>query len=210
MYDVKLIHCHPCCRNADQRAKTRWVLTTWHRNACTATAWAAVSMGTCHPPVMRTSRQELREVLLCREGFLCLSRIPHQRWTWPRRLPSPLSPSTPPLSRPPIYQRPTTSHAKRSTPKKLGRARNPPLHCSSDQFRNTADSQVTSRYIRDCDLADVELITSHFIFYLLRYSPSSRKGHTRCPFGLPQDIISVTKQQLISQPEKSRIVSTAN
>lgn len=121
-------------------------------------------MGTCHPPVMRTSQQELQEVLLCREGFLYPSPIQHQRWTWPQRLPSPPSPSTPPPSQPPTYQRPTTSHAKRSMPKKLGRARNPPLHYSSNQFLKAADSQVTSRYIRDCDLAEVESFTSQFSF----------------------------------------------
>lgn len=101
---------------------------------------------------------------LCREGFLCPSPIQHQRWTWPQRLPSPPSHSTPPPSQPLIYQRPTTSRAKRSTPKKLGRARNPPRHYSSNQFVKAADSQVTSRYIRDGDLAEVESFTSRSFF----------------------------------------------
>lgn len=137
-------------------------------------------MGTCLPPVMRTSRQEHQEVLLCREGFLCLSPIQHQRWTWPQRLPSLLSPSTPLLLQPLTYQRPTTSHAKRSMPKRLGRARNPPRHYSSDQFLKAADSQVTSRRIRDCDLADVESFSNFLFFYLSCYSWSSQKDCVVC------------------------------
>lgn len=159
-------------------------------------------MATCLPPVMRTSRQEHQEVPLCREDFLCPSPIQHQRWTWPQRLPSPLSPSTPPPSQPPIYQRPTTSHAKRSMPKKLGRARNPPLHYSSNQFLTAVDSQVTSRFVRDCDLAEVESFTSQLFFYLLCYSSSSQKA----PHSFPvvchtiSSTSTLLSQQLISRP----------
>lgn len=159
-----------------------------------ATAWAVVCMGTCLPPVMRTSQQELQEVLLCREGFLCPSLIQHQRWTWPQRLPSPLSHSTPPLSQPPTYQRPTMSHAKRSMPKKHGRARNPPLHYSSNQFLKSADSQVASRYIRDCDMAEVESLTSQssfFLFVVLLIIITKRTIPFPC--GLSQNIIFIAK-----------------
>jgi len=111
-------------------------------------------MGTCLPPVTRTSQQELQEALLCREGFLCPSPIQHQRWTWPQRPPSPPSHSNPPLSQPPTYQRRTTSHAKRSMPKKLGRARNPPHHYLSNNFsklltlRLPADTSGTVAWLR--------------------------------------------------------------
>lgn len=127
-------------------------------------------METCLPLVMRISRRELREMLLFKEGSLCHSLTQHQRWTWPQKLPSPLSLSTPPPSQPPTSQRPTTSHARRSMPKKLGQERSPPRHYSSNQSRKAADSQVTSRYIRDCDLAEVELSTSQtktIFFYIV-------------------------------------------
>lgn len=166
MWILLILLCDPCCRNADQRAKTVSVWMTWVWNGSMDTAWVEVSMVTCLPPVMRTSPQEPREVLRCREGSLCPSPIQHLRWTWPQRPPSPLSPSTPPLSLPPTYQRPTTSHAKRSTPKRLGRERSPPLHYLSNRFVH-ADSQVTSRFIRDCDLAGAEFMLLSSFFYLL-------------------------------------------
>lgn len=157
-------------------------------------------MVTCPPPVMRTSQLERREVLLCREGFHCPSLIQHQRWTWPQRLPSPLSPSTPPLSQPLIYQRPTTSHAKRSTPKKLGQARSQPPHYSSNQFLKAADSQVTSRYIRDCDLAKVESFTSLFLICCVTHC--QQKGATEFTCGMSQDIIYLTKSAVDILAEK--------
>lgn len=174
IYDTSINRlCHSFCRNADQRDKTLWASMMWLRNVSMATAWAAVSTGTCLPPATRTSQQEPRGAPLCREVSPCLSRIQHQRLTWRQRLPSLLSPSTPPPSQHPTYQRPTTSHAKRSMPKKLGRARNPPRHYSSDPFAQAADSQVTSRNIRDSDLTSVNHC---FLFHLSCYA-SSKKGH---------------------------------
>lgn len=158
-------------------------------------------MGTCLPLVMRTSQQGLQEVLLCREGFLCPSPTQHQKWTWPQRLPSPLSPSIPPLSQPLTYQRPTTSHAKRSMPKKLGQARNPPLHYSSNQFLKAADFQVTSRYIRDCDLEEVV----SFTFFIGCYLLSLQKRHHSFPV-----VCCKVSSILPNQPETSLVRFTAN
>lgn len=124
-------------------------------------------MGTCLPPVTRTS-QQLREGLPCREGFLCPSPIRRQRWTWPQRHPSPLSRSTPPRSQPPTYQRLTTSHAKRSMPKKLGRGRSPPRHYSSNRLtlRLPAGTSVTwQRWIH----SHLKLLLFLFFLFVVLY-----------------------------------------
>lgn len=65
-------------------------------------------------------------------------------------------------------------------PKKLGQARNPPLHYSSNQFLKAADSQVTRRNIRDCDLEEVERLF-YFIFVFVMYSLSSQKSSHKFP-----------------------------
>lgn len=150
-------------------------------------------MGTCLPPVMRTSRRERQEVLLCRVDFLCPFPTRRQRWTWLQRLHSLLSHLIPPLLQRPIYLRPTMSHAKRSTPKKLGQARNPPPHCLFKQVDGAADSQVTSRLIRDCSLAEDPLTSVLFCWFYSYNSLSSQKKvlHYLCTCsGLSQDTMN--------------------
>lgn len=126
--------------------------------------------------VTKTTQLELREALLCREGFRCPFLIQHQRWTLPQRLPSLRSPSIPLLLQRPIYQRPTMNHAKRSMPKKLGRARNPHLHYSSNQFCKAADPQVPTRSIRDCGLVVMESFSCFLCVVLLTFI--TEKQHT--------------------------------
>lgn len=161
-------------------------------------------MGTCLPPVTRTS-QQLREGLPCREGFLCPSPIRRQRWTWPQRHPSPLSRSTPPRSQPPTYQRLTTSHAKRSMPKKLGRGRSPPRHYSSNRLtlRLPAGTSVTwQRWIH----SHLKLLLFLF-FYLSCYIFFITRRHIISSHKMSPSSLS---QQSISWQECIRIVLTAN
>lgn len=129
-------------RNVAWTAKTPWVLMMQLQSASMVTTSPVVSMETCLLPIMRTSQQERQEVLLCRGGFPCLSLTQLQRWTWHQRPLIPLLSLIPHLSQVHTYQRPTMSHAKRSMPKKLGRAKNPPRRslsnqCLSDHLLNT-------------------------------------------------------------------------
>lgn len=173
--------CSTCCRNGDPMVRTLWVWMTWLQNACTATAWAGACTGTCLRPATRTSPRGPREAPPCRAACLCLSPTQPRRWTWPQRPRSPPSPSTPPRSPLPISQRPTTSHGKRSTPKKLGPARSPPRRYSSDPSVEAARSQVPSRLIRDCNLAEVEsfyfsTLFVSVVFFVFFLFPSSQKA----------------------------------
>lgn len=161
-----------------------------------ATASAAVSTATCLPLVTRTSRREPQEAPPSREASLCPFPTRPRRWTWPRRLPSPRSPSTPHLLQLLICQRPTTNHAKRSMPKRLGQARSPPLHCSFNQFVKAADSQVTS--IRDCDLAQVESFTSQICFCLFWLAVAHRH-HRHAPHYIPLVFHKASPARLISR-----------
>lgn len=77
-------------------------------------------------------------------------------------------------------------------PKKLGRARNPPLHYLSDGFPTAAGSQVTSRHIRDCDLAILfSFVVTH---------------HQQKPTHIPWSIMDCHPHY----SEKSRILSVKN
>lgn len=159
-------------------------------------------MGTCLPPVMRTSQQEHQEALLCREGFLCHSPIQHQRWTWPQRLLNPLSLSTQHLSRPPTYQRPTTNHAKRSMPKKLGQAKNLPLRYSSNQFLKAADSQVPADTSGTVTWQRWSHSPRNFLFLFVHQHHSS--SSQKCSCGFSEDVIYITKSA-VDRSENNRI-----
>lgn len=74
-------------------------------------------------------------------------------------------------------------------PKKLGLARSPHLHYSFNQLVKTAVSQVTSRYIRDCDLDEVEPSTLVFFIFVVLFIVITRRHHTA-------SLWSVTKYHL--------------
>lgn len=95
----------------------------------TASAWAtgAASTPTCLPATTRGTQGPPLPALSA--GCLCRFPTPRRRWTWPPNPRCPPSCSTLPPYRASTRPRPSTSHARRSTPRRHGLGRSPLPRC---------------------------------------------------------------------------------
>lgn len=73
-------------------------------------------------------------------------------------------------------------------PKKLGRGKNPPLHYSSN-----GSVEVPSRYIMDCDLAEMESFILNLLFFNLLLVVIEKRINTMSLWSVIRYLLYVTK-----------------